>query len=285
MNSPANCLALLASALILMQGCVAATAVSVGAIAATGVTKASQASRPINDSEEYYIGRAVAAQILSKYPLYQDVKLTTYVNEVGETVARKSSRPQTFRGYRFAVLDTPEINAFACPGGVIFITRGLVQTCATEDQLAAVLAHEVGHVAHKDGINSISQARWSQVLTAMGTEAVRQYGGVGGGLITLFEGSIDDVFKTIVVNGYSRTAEEAADKAAVTTLTRAGYDPRALTQVLDKMMAKEKGTSGGIFKTHPPTSQRLAKLKAEVQEAPPPKDEGVRTQRFKTTTG
>jgi predicted Zn-dependent protease len=285
MRTQASWLALLVAALFLVQGCVAAAVVPAAAVAARGVTKASEASRPINDSEEYYIGRAVAAQILSRYHLYQNVALTTYVNEVGETVARKSSRPQTFRGYRFAVLDTPEPNAFACPGGVIFITRGLVQTCASEDQLAAVLAHEVGHVAHKDGIHSISQARWSQVLTAMGTEAVKQYGGVGGSLITLFEGSIDDVFKTIVVNGYSRPAEEAADKAAVTTLTRAGYDPRALIQVLDKLKAKEKGAARGILKTHPPTQERLAKLKAEVQEAPPSKDEAERTRRFKSITG
>jgi predicted Zn-dependent protease len=99
------------------------------------------------------------------------------------------------------------------------------------------------------------------------------------------EGSIDDVFKTIVVNGYSRPAEEAADKAAVTTLTRAGYDPRALIQVLDKLKAKEKGAARGILKTHPPTQERLAKLKAEVQEAPPSKDEAERTRRFKSITG
>jgi predicted Zn-dependent protease len=286
MRSQIKWLALLVAAPFLVQGCVAATVVSAGAIAAKGVTKASEASRPINDSEEYYVGRAVGARILGKYPLsQQNAKLTDYVNEVGQTVARKSSRPQTFRGYHFAVLDTTEINAFACPGGTIFITRGLVQTCTTEDQLAAVLAHEVGHVANKDGINSISQARWSQVLTSMGTEAVKQYGGVGGSLVSLFEGSIDDVFKTIVVNGYSRPAEEAADKAAVTTLTRAGYDPRALTQVLDKMMAKEKGAEGGMFKTHPPTSERLAKLKAEASGAPPAKEEAVRTKRFKAMSG
>jgi predicted Zn-dependent protease len=285
MRTQASWLALLVAALFLVQGCVAAAVVPAAAVAARGVTKASEASRPINDSEEYYIGRAVAAQILSRYSLSQNVELNTYVNEVGETVARKSSRPRTFRGYHFAVLDTPEPNAFACPGGVIFITRGLVQTCASEDQLAAVLAHEVGHVAHKDGIHSISQARWSQVLTAMGTEAVKQYGGVGGSLITLFEGSIDDVFKTIVVNGYSRPAEEAADKAAVTTLTRAGYDPRALIQVLDKLKAKEKGAARGILKTHPPTSERLAKLKAEVQDTPPSKDEAERTKRFKSIAG
>ncbi len=278
-------LALLGAALVLAQGCVAAAVLPAASIAATGVSKATQASRPINDSEEYYVGRAVAARILSKYPLYGNVELTTYVNEVGEAVARKSSRPQTFRGYRFAVLDTQEINAFACPGGTILITRGMVETCASEDQLAAVLAHEVAHVANKDGINSISKARWTEVWTAMGAEAARQYGGVAGNLLTLFEGSIDDVFKTIAVNGYSRTAEEKADQDAVTTLSRAGYDPGALPQVLNKMMAKEKGASSGIFKTHPATGDRLAKLKAEAGEASPAKDEKVRTNRFKAIVG
>jgi predicted Zn-dependent protease len=285
MRSRIHWLALLAAALFLVNGCAGASVLSAVPIAATGITKAAQASRPISDSEEYYVGRAVAARILGKYPLDQNPKLTAYVNEVGQTVARKSTRAQTFRGYHFAVLDTPEINAFACPGGTIFITRGLVRTCATEDQLAAVLAHEVGHVAHKDGVNSISKARWTQVWTAMGAEAARQYGGVAGNLVTLFEGSIDDVFKTIVVNGYSRTAEEAADQEAVATLTKAGYDPGALPQVLDKMMAKEKGAAGGIFKTHPPTSERLARVKTEASGAPPSKDEAVRTRRFKSITG
>src|SRR4030042_5526621 len=192
-------------------GCAgAAIALPAAAIAYKGASKATEAARPINDSEEYYVGRAVAARILGKYKLDQNPKLTEYVNEVGETVARKSSRPNPFKGYHFAVLDTQEINAFACPGGIIFVTRGLIQTCQNEDQLAAVLAHEVGHVANKDGINSISKARWTQVFTAMGAEAARQYGGAAGNLVTLFEGSIDDVFKTVVVNGYSRTAAGAA---------------------------------------------------------------------------
>ena len=234
-------------------GCAAASmsAMIPGAvsIASTGATKAAKASHEINDSEEYYIGRAVAARVLSQYPLYQDTKVTEYVNEVGQTVARKSARPNTFKGYHFAVLDISEINAFACPGGTIFITRGMLATCANEDELAAVLAHECSHVANKDGINSISKARWTEVWTAMGTEAAKQYGGVGGNLVTLFEGSIDDIFKTMVVNGYSRTAEYAADAGAVTTLTRAGYDPGALAGVLKKM--ETKGASGGMFKTHP----------------------------------
>jgi predicted Zn-dependent protease len=275
-------LALLAAAPFLMGGCGGAMAVgSVAAIAYKGASKAAVASRPINDSEEYYVGRAVAARILSQYKLDNNPKLTKYVNEVGDTVARKSDRPNPFRGYHFAVLDTEEINAFACPGGTIFVTRGLIKTCKNEDQLAAVLAHEVGHVVHRDGINSISKARWSQVFTAMGTEAARQYGGVAGNLVTLFEGSIDDVFKTIVVNGYSRQAEYAADAAALTELTRAGYDPNALLALLTVMEAKGKGAASGIFKTHPPTSERLAKVKAEVGQAPPSKGEKIRTERFK----
>jgi len=272
-------LALLILAPFAVGGC--AYALPAAAVAYKGATKAAEASRPINDSEEYYVGRAVAARILGQYKLDQNAKLTQYVNEVGDTVARKSTRPNPFRGYHFAVLDTEEINAFACPGGTIFVTRGLIKTCKNEDQLAAVLAHEVGHVANKDGINSISQARWTQVFTAMGTEAARQYGGVAGNLVSLFEGSIDDVFKTIVVNGYSRQAEEAADAAAVTELTRAGYDPNAMVVLLTAMEAKGKGKTSGIFKTHPPTSERLAKVKAEVGPSPESKGEAIRTKRFK----
>ncbi len=263
-------------------GCAAAALMPAAAIAYKGATKATEASRPITDSEEYYIGRAVAARILGKYKLDQNPQLTQYVNEVGETVARKSSRPNPFRGYHFAVLDTQEINAFACPGGTIFITRGLIATCKNEDQLAAVLAHEVGHVVHKDGINSISQARWTQVFTAMGTEAAKQYGGVAGNLVGLFESSIDDVFKTIVVNGYSRQAEENADAAALTELTKAGYNPNAMVILLTSMEAKGKGSTSGIFKTHPPTSERLAKVKASVGQTPAEaQGEKIRTERFK----
>ena len=272
-------LALLVSQLV--AGCAGVDYVSVAHSGLKVATKAVAASRPISDSEEYYVGRAVAARVLSTYPLYQDQQLTLYVNEVGQAVARKSSRPNPFKGYHFAVLDTTEVNAFACPGGIIFITRGLLKTCTTEDELAAVLAHEVGHVTNKDGINSISKARWTEVLTTIGTEAAKQFAGPAGGLVTLFEGSIDDVFKTIVVNGYSRTAEAAADQEAAVILGRAGYDPGALAALLTKMAEQDKG-SGGIFKTHPPTSERLAKVKAAGTEGAPSKEMAARSKRFQS---
>jgi beta-barrel assembly-enhancing protease len=249
-------------------------------VAAKTGAKAVQASRPISEAEEYYVGRAVAARILSTYPLYENPEVTQYVNKVGQTVARKSSRPQTFKGYHFGVLDTQEPNAFACPGGIILVTRGLLQNCGSEDELAAVLAHEVAHIAHKDGINSISQARWTEVATTLGTEAARQYAGSAGQIVTLFEGSIDDVFKTIVVNGYSRSAEENADREAVNLLSRAGYNPGALAAVLTKMGGREG--AGGIYRTHPPTGERLAKVQDMAPLAAAEGQETARAQRFQS---
>lgn len=241
--------------------------------------KAVVAARGISDSEEYYVGRAVAARLLAKYPLSQNREATLYINEVGQALARKSSRRNTYRGYHFGILETSDPNAYACPGGIILITRGLIKECQNEDELAAVLAHEVAHIAHKDGINSINQARWTEVLTTAGTEATRQYaGGVAGQLVTLFEGAIDDVFKTLVVSGYSRSAEESADREAVSILTRAGYNPAALAAILDRL--KSRG-GGGMFRSHPLTGQRVDAVKMLARETPGGASEQARTQRFK----
>jgi predicted Zn-dependent protease len=254
----------------------AGKAISVGTKAAQ---KSMVAARGISASEEYYIGRAVAARLLARNSLSQNREATTYVNEVGQAVANKSSMPRTYRGYHFGILETSDANAYACPGGIILITRGLIKECQNEDELAAVLAHEVAHIAHKDGVNSINKARWTEVLTSTGAEAARQYGGgVAGSLVSMFESSIDDVFKTLVVNGYSRGAEESADRAAVTTLTRAGYNPAALGAILGRLSSK--GGGGGIFRSHPLTSQRVEAVKMLARQGTPSPQEQVRTKRF-----
>ena len=254
----------------------AGKAISVGTKAGQ---KAMVAAKGISDSEEYYIGRAVAARLLARNSLSQNRDAITYVNEVGQTVAQKSSMPRTYRGYHFGILETSEPNAYACPGGLILITRGLLKECQNEDELAAVLAHEVAHVAHKDGVKSINKARWTEVLTSTGAEAARQYGGgVAGSLVSMFESSIDDVFKTLVVNGYSREAEANADREAVTTLTRAGYDPGALAAILSRLSSR--GGSGGIFRSHPLTAERVQAVKMLVREGTPNAQEQARTKRF-----
>jgi len=130
--------------------------------------KTEEAARPISESEEYYIDRGVAARIVSQYKPYKHFGTVWYVNHVGETLALNSSRPYTYGGYHFAVLDTDEINAFACPGGIIFVTLGMLDLVENEDQLAAVLAHEIGHVSQKHGLDVIKKAMWTEAANSIG---------------------------------------------------------------------------------------------------------------------
>ena len=151
--------------------------------------KTERAVRPITETEEYYIGRGVAARILSQYGLYDDPDTVWYVNHIGRTLAMNSPRPYTYGGYHFTVLDTEEINAFACPSGIIFVTRGMLKLAQSEDELAAVLGHEIGHVSQKHGLKAISKARWTEVVTTMGAGAAKAYTGAElASLINLFEG-------------------------------------------------------------------------------------------------
>jgi predicted Zn-dependent protease len=225
-----------------------------------------KAARPMTEQEEYYVGRAVAATILGKYRLYSNERLTRYINEVGQAVALASDRPFTYGGYRFAVLDTNEVNALACPGGIIFITRGMLKRAQNEEELAAILAHEVGHVNHKDGLGAIQRARWVQVVTLLGSEAAKKVSGAElAKLVSLFEGSVNDVVKTLIVSGYSREQEAAADLSAMTFMYRAGYEPYGLSDFLGRLSKEQTGGAGqGLFATHPGMTERVAKARSAI---------------------
>lgn len=228
--------------------------------------KTGEAIRPMSEEEEYYLGRAVAAMILGRYQLYSNNSLEHYLNLVGNTVVMSSDRPYTYGGYHFAILDTDEINAFACPGGIIFITLGMLKNLRDEEELAGVLAHEVAHVSLRHGVSAIKASRWADVVMIIGTEAARRYSpSEVGRLLTLFEGSIEDVFKTIVVNGYGRDQEMAADTEGITYLYRAGYDPEGLYTFLNRLMVSSK-SSGGILKTHPGTGERIDNVNKIIKE-------------------
>ena len=112
---------------------------------------------------------------------------TRYVNILGQTLAAVSDRPEVYLGYRFLILDTNEVNAFAAPGGLVLVTRGLLQCCKSEDDLAAVLAHEIGHVELDHGMKSVKKGRFAKALAIIGTEAVRTYSksrtGISGGAL------------------------------------------------------------------------------------------------------
>ena len=241
---------------------------------ATAVAKASE---DITPEQEYYIGRSVAATLLGKYKPVDDAELTEYLNTLGQALAMASDRPETFGGYRFLVLDSDEINAFAAPGGLILITRGMLGLCRNEDQLAAVLAHEIGHVQHRHGLQSISKSRITAAISIAAMEAGKQLGGKDlAEAVNAFEGTIDDVTQTLVVNGYSRAAEREADLAAVRILHRVGYNPNALIEMLEAMGRGLKPGGLDFAKTHPKPSDRIKVVRPEIARlaappAPPPK--------------
>jgi len=251
------------------------------------IVKTSQAARStfseITEEEEYYIGRGVAALVLAQYPVYHNDALTRYVNELGQSVAAYSNRPETYAGYHFAVLDSDEINALAAPGGLIFVTWGLLRRCQNEEMLAAVLAHEVGHVAAKHGLQSIQKSRLIDAFKVIGQTAAERYGPEQlSQLTTIFEGALGDVVDTLIIRGYDRKYEYEADDLAVKCLAAAGFSAQGLPDFLETLVSPGASEQGkGWFKTHPSAAQRLEKANSAVAatgaaaKVPP-----ARTQRF-----
>jgi len=251
--------------LVMLTGCVTPDSRKGIDMLFTTVDAAAKASRLISEEEEYFVGRAVAARIFSSYPLLDNKRLTAYINTMGKALALHSQRPFTYGGYHFAVLNTSEVNAFACPGGIVLITKGMIDLARNEDELAAILAHEIAHINYRHGVNSIQQSRWVEALTIIGTKVVKEYGSQDlSRLVQIFEESIDDVFKTLVVNGYGQSQELMADEAAKVYLTRTGYDPSAPIAVLERLESYGTLSGAGITKTHPETKERIENLKKKI---------------------
>lgn len=216
----------------------------------------------LTPEQEYYIGRSVAAQVLQGYRPLNDPGANAYLNILGQSLAVFSDRPETFGGYHFLLIDSQEINAFAAPGGLILVSRGMIECCTNEDELAAVLAHEICHVELQHGLKAIKQGRLTSALTIIAAESAKQFG--DDDLVQLtqeFEGSVSDVVMTLTTSGYSRTQERDADAAAVRLLRRAGYPEGAMITMLHRMNERLGRSSGlGFAKTHPSAMSRANDL-------------------------
>ncbi|MEN6336581.1 MAG: M48 family metallopeptidase [Phycisphaerales bacterium] len=240
-----------------------------------------KAAQNLTPEQEYYIGRAVAAKVFQSYKPLDRAEANAYLNLLGQSLVAFSGRPETFRGYHFLLLDSDEVNAFAAPGGLILVTRGMIQCCENEDELAAVLAHEIGHVEKKHGLSAIKQARVTSALTILAAEGGKQLGGEElADLTEAFEGSIGDVFMTLTTKGYSRKQEFSADAAAVDTLRRAGYPESALVAMLQRMGQRLGDAEGpGFARTHPKAQTRIEAITPTIVDNGVTSN-AVRQQRF-----
>ncbi len=246
-----------------------------------GSQAVSKAFEEFTPENEYYLGRTIAANILSKYKVYQNQEATGYVNLIGQTVARASDMPETFMGYHVLILDTEEINAFATPGGFILISRGLMRCCASEDALAAVLAHEVGHVQLGHGMGAIQAGRFTSLGKIAGVELAKNLGDEQlAQAAEIFDGTVGDIMKQLIDRGYQSSQEYDADQAAVTILKRVGYNPRALQDLLAQMERRLGRQAGGFGKTHPAPQSRLQNLAPLLAGSGAVKVPGPRKARF-----
>ena len=247
----------------------------------TAVTKTFQ---DITPEQEYYIGRTVAATVLTSYKALPNKELNAYLNEVGQALAQFSTKPETFGGYHFLALDSDDINAFAAPGGLILATRGLLKCCQTEDELAAVLAHEIGHVEKVHGLRAIKTGRLNSALTILAVEAGKNLAGEQLGEVTkAFDESINDISSTLLNSGYSRKLEYEADAAAVAILKKAGYAPGALVAMLENMAKNWDSSRKDFAATHPAPADRIKELQ-KIGVASSSASANSRQQRFLAAT-
>jgi len=224
------------------------------------VVKAQAAPEP----DEATMGRDLAALVLGAFPPAGSEALNQYVSKVGLTVAQVSSRPNV--NYHFQVVDARDaqgnmiVNAFSCPGGYIFVTRGLLSQLKSEAELAGVLGHEIAHVADKHALKAIKKSQTTAALTEAGADIAADQAGVGGGLIK----KIGPVFVNhLFEKGFDRADEYKADAAAIQYAAKAGYDPKAFISFLNLLKNQEGGRNySTIMRTHPKPQDRIDRLQS-----------------------
>lgn len=210
---------------------------------------------------EIQFGREVAARVLGKYGQYENDKLAKYVNLVGKTVAMQTARPEI--EFRFAVLKTDSINAYAAPGGYVFITKGALMQMQNEAELAAVLAHEIAHITGKHIVRelNIHGADDSPV-----SGFARLLGASGDPAKVAFLQTVDKALEILFESGYEIQDEKEADRNGTIYLALAGYDPQALISYFNKVNEKKGERLSVLRKTHPSFVNRINLINALLKE-------------------
>ncbi len=230
---------------------------AVGDSAMSVADKSVGKSEEEQSAEELALGPEIAGRILGAAPLWQDDAAQRRVNRIGRWVASHSSRPEL--PWTFGVIDTPEVNAFAAPGGYVLMTRGMYDLLADDDEVAGVLGHEISHVVQRDHYNVIHK----QEMAAAGEEAIAGQVNVGGGLAgSMAKDYVRRHGAAVMLTSLDRGAEYRCDEAAEIYLARSGFNPLGLYAVLQKMTAM--GTASPrmaqLYKTHPPLADRLDRI-------------------------
>lgn len=237
--------------------------VDVGALVNQGVTV--YESQTFDDTKERQLGENLASVLVSVAPIHSDIKINRYVNKVGQHLARHSNRPSL--NWQFAVLDSDDINAFAAPGGFVFITSGALLQLDSEAELAAMLAHEVIHITQRHHVEKIKELSLQNALTEaafISAEAYQTHSGADmtSRNLSQWARALSSMATELYSKGLDRNDEMEADAEAVTLLNKAGYDIYAMASVMQKIDAISPSDSAlaNLYSTHPKPAERLSKI-------------------------
>ena len=222
------------------------------------IAKKTQDLKPVDEKAEFEIGSGVAANLLGAAPLVKDEKLQAYVNRLGWWLALQTERPDI--PWHFGVLESDGINAFAAPGGYVFITKGLLLRLRSEAELAGVLSHEISHVLKKHHLMAIQKGAQTGLLADVASMAVE--GNQNSELAQKAIGAGTELYS----RGLDKDDEFEADRMGVVIAARAGYDPYGLPAVLQTLesMNADDSNLALMFKTHPAPQKRLELLDAAM---------------------
>ncbi len=211
-----------------------------------------EALQPIGEAEEIVLGEAVAVEAFSRFGgEYPNQAWNRYINLVGKTIAEVSDRPTL--NYHFAILNSPEQNAFAAPGGYIFITVGLLKALKNEAELGGVLAHEIAHVTKRHMLDTIRRGAVLGSVSELSLTAMKKDP-------KMFSSAIDQMTELLFTKGLDKDKEFEADTVGVDYAYRAGYHPQGLKDYLQTLAKEEGHAKSRFFTTHPSTAERISKI-------------------------
>lgn len=279
------CPSLIAGCMLSLTSCgMSVNGINVGKIAdlSTNIAKSAKTSQ----ADELLLGDQLAAMLLGASKLHESSDWQHYVNQVGRYLANYSNRPDL--PWTFAVLDTPDVNAFAVPGGYVFVTSGLLSMLHSEAELAAVLSHEIIHVDQRHQLIEMERQNKLEILQTIGSVAAEYKAATAEttSAKTLqnqrIAESVLGIGHSLYTKGLSRDDELQADALAVRLAARAGYDPYALAAVMQRLDAIDNNSSGLqlLLSTHPTPFDRLSALQLTLPQLPTDRHYVVAEQRF-----
>ena len=205
----------------------------------------------VSQDEEVAIGTETAQQVNTQLPVVLDPYITSYINELGDTIASRTSRADL--DWHFHVVNSHQINAFALPGGYIYVNRGLIEATSRVDELAGVLAHEIGHVIQRHSVEQMQNRQKIGVVAQLAcTLTSICESGIGTAAI--------NIGGTAIISRYSRADEFEADSEAVENVLRVGIDPEGIPSLFEVLMNARESQPGiveGWFSTHPLEESRI----------------------------